>query len=83
MIIETKYEIGDWIWFMSYRAKKVMKAPIMAIEVNVKFTDKKETTIRYQILANGTPSYFHEFQLFESKELAKENSFQPHNRPLS
>ncbi len=73
MILETKYNIGDKIWFMSYRRKKVIKAPITAIEVTI--TDK--THIRYQITVDKVKSYFFEFQLFITEAEAIENCFQP------
>lgn len=71
MILETKYNLGDKVWFMSYRAKKIISAMITAIEVNV----KDKTYIRYQIFSHGKPSYFFEFQLFGDNQEAIDSCF--------
>lgn len=74
MILETKYNIGDKVWFMSYRKKKIIEAPVMAIEINVRY---EKTAIRYQVVSDNVKSYFYEFQVFSTEQEAVHVCFQP------
>ena len=79
MIVQTKYNKGDKVWYMSYQAKKIVEVPVTRIEINVNDKPEKEIVIRYQVIRAGKKSYFYEWQLFETKSIAEEQSFNPFN----
>lgn len=66
MVIKTKYNIGDEVWFM--RNNKVLSAPIGRVEYS---TDGKFYSLSYQLrgyMEGLHPDNFQEHQLFQTKE---------------